>query len=95
MIVAFVRAPQKPIVDVDEILRDRHAGVRCPRCGWRPTRQDLWGCNPGCGHVWHTFDTHGECPGCSKQWSATQCLRCQEWSDHDAWYEDEEGDRDG
>jgi hypothetical protein len=95
LLLAFVRGPHKPLVDIDTILRDDHAGVRCPKCSWRPTRQDLWTCNPGCGQAWHTFDTHGECPSCTKMWAITQCLRCHEWSDHDDWYEEEKkpGDR--
>lgn len=87
LIVALVRGPHKPDDKVIERLRDGNAGVRCPACGWRPRKDDLWACNPGCGYAWHTFDTGGTCPACFKQWTATQCIKCGQWSDHDAWYE--------
>lgn len=60
------------------------AGIRCPKCGWRPARQDRWQC--ACLHVWNTFDTRGRCPACGKQWKDTQCLRCHRWSAHEEWY---------
>lgn len=66
---------------------DDDAGVRCPFCGWRPSRRDMWACNPGCGTAWNTFDTRGECPDCGKRWSQTQCVKCGTWSPHDDWYE--------
>jgi hypothetical protein len=62
-------------------------GIRCPVCYWRPQKHDTWMCNPGCGHVWNTFDTRGCCPECNKQWHQTACLRCGEWSLHESWYE--------
>ena len=73
---------------------DEHGGrgrIRCPKCGWEPGRSDTWACT--CLHVWNTFDTHGECPACRKQWLETQCLRCNEWSLHDAWYVHEDVER--
>jgi len=60
--------------------------IRCPKCAWEPEKSDRWRCEPGCGHVWNTFETHGLCPGCSKQWTDTKCLRCSQWSAHDEWY---------
>ena len=62
--------------------------IRCPRCGWEPTRHDQWMCR--CGHVWNTFETRGVCPACSHQWRDTQCLRCQAWSPHEDWYVEED-----
>jgi hypothetical protein len=59
--------------------------IRCPLCEWEPDPGDVWGCV--CGYYWHTFDTGGVCPECLHQWTATQCLACQGWSAHSAWYE--------
>lgn len=61
--------------------------IRCPRCGWEPSRQDLWTCS--CLHSWNTFDTGGVCPACARKWSETQCPRCNAWSRHEDWHEDE------
>jgi hypothetical protein len=58
--------------------------IRCPKCGWEPSRRDLWMCV--CLHVWNTFETGGVCPACRREWEETQCLRCQGWSTHDDWY---------
>jgi hypothetical protein len=75
---------------LEKLGLDRTRGrIRCPRCEWTPQRTDRWLCDPGCGEMWNTFETRGCCPGCSKQWAATVCLRCREWSPHDAWYEHE------
>jgi hypothetical protein len=60
--------------------------IRCPRCAWEPGRDDLWMCT--CGHAWNTFDTGGVCPACGHRWRETQCMRCLEWSLHEAWYVD-------
>ena len=67
--------------------RDSPSGprIRCPLCGWSPGKHDHWSCT--CGHIWNTFDTGGVCPGCLKQWTATQCLACGQWSAHSDWYE--------
>ena len=32
------------------------------------------------------IDTRGVCPACAFEWRDTMCLRCHEWSRHDAWY---------
>jgi len=64
-----------------------NGGIRCPKCHWKPGDADRWVCN--CEHVWNTFQTHGRCPQCGKQWLETQCLNCGEWSPHEAWYVDE------
>ena len=58
--------------------------IYCPKCGWRPIRSSRWYCT--CLHAWNTFDTHGVCPSCNKQWNDTQCLDCARWSPHDDWY---------
>jgi hypothetical protein len=58
--------------------------IRCPRCGWEPSRDHKWQCS--CGHVWNTFQTGGICPACDRVWTATQCVRCGEWSPHAEWY---------
>ena len=79
-----VRAPDPTETPGHRQGRNR---IRCPRCAWQPSRNDRWMCI--CLHVWNTFDTRGLCPGCGRQWTETQCLRCAQWSPHDEWYEDE------
>ena len=75
-------------LDVAEEESPSHDGggpfIRCPKCKWTPRAHDRWLCK--CGHVWNTFDTHGVCPACAYAWRDTMCLRCHEWSPHDAWY---------
>lgn len=68
----------------DDITGNRRLRIRCPRCAWQPRQHDRWSCL--CDHVWNTFDTGGVCPACGKIWEQTQCLRCHEFSRHDAWY---------
>jgi hypothetical protein len=68
----------------DSQTPDGGGRIRCPRCGWQPRRHDRWSCN--CGHLWNTFETRGVCPACGRVWRETQCLRCHEWSPHEAWY---------
>ena len=51
--------------------------IRCPACGWEPSRRDLWMC--ACLHSWNTFETRGICPGCGHQWLQTACPRCKAW----------------
>ena len=89
--VAFVfgRGPRlDQRLDAGQLRRER---IRCPACGWQPSRGDAWCCTPdGCGHVWNTFETRALCPGCSKQWTRTECLRCHTSSPHEAWYEADE-----
>jgi hypothetical protein len=63
---------------------DRYGRIRCPRCKWQPRKHDLWQCT--CLHLWNTFDTRALCPACGRQWLDTACLRCHQWSPHDAWY---------
>jgi hypothetical protein len=84
------RRPDPVVVSTVEDDDDRKRGrrrTRCPRCSWEPGRDDLWMCT--CLHSWNTFDTGGVCPACDRRWTETQCLRCQDWSPHGDWYEDE------
>jgi hypothetical protein len=67
--------------------------IYCPKCGWKPAPEDRWSCEPQCGTVWNTFWTRGMCPGCSKQWSDTQCLACHQFSPHRQWYHAPEDER--
>ena len=67
--------------------KDRFGRIRCPKCRWRPRREDRWACEPDCAHVWNTFDTGGVCPKCGLAWEWTMCLACQRWSRHSEWYE--------
>jgi hypothetical protein len=60
--------------------------IKCPKCSWYPSEQDLWMCD--CNTVWNTFETAGECPGCKNVWTETQCLECHKWSAHIDWYSD-------
>ncbi|MEL7362965.1 MAG: hypothetical protein AAFN13_12900 [Bacteroidota bacterium] len=60
--------------------------IACPTCDWEPPADARWRCT--CGHAWHTFDTGGRCPACSRVWRSTQCLACATWSPHHAWYRD-------
>jgi hypothetical protein len=77
---------------------EKFSRIRCPRCQWQPHASDQWICWSGdgpeppfdaCGTAWHTFATRGRCPGCAHQWKWTSCLRCDEWSPHEDWYDDE------
>ncbi len=92
MIFGFVIAPNRRIIEKLDESKGRRTRIRCPQCAWEPTRQDTWCCSPGCGHVWNTFETRGLCPACDKQWTHTACLRCDGWSLHESWYENEDGD---
>lgn len=63
--------------------------IACPKCNWEPTPADMWNCT--CGHVWHIFDTAGNCPNCGKHWEETPCLGpevggCTQSSPHLEWY---------
>ena len=60
--------------------------IRCPSCEVRPKAEDRWQCTPSCGTVWNTFWTRGVCPGCGVKWPKTQCLACDVFSPHEAWY---------
>jgi hypothetical protein len=83
-----------PTLDEDNVF----SRVRCPLCGWRPSSSSRWCCRPfetpepffaGCGTIWNTFSTRGQCPGCNHQWRWTSCLSCHGWSRHEDWYEEE------
>jgi hypothetical protein len=75
-----------PVVDEDDQEGEGPTRIRCPACGWEPTRHHLWMCS--CLHSWNTFETRGVCPACSRRWTETQCPRCSAWSPHDDWYAD-------
>lgn len=66
--------------------------IFCPQCWWKPHTDDIWKCEPGCGHCWNHFDTRGQCPQCRQQWQRTQCLSCDTWSPHFAWYHEDPGE---
>lgn len=66
--------------------------IFCPICTWAPQSHDRWQCRPGCFTIWNTFETHGSCPGCHRQWRVTQCLACGVTSLHEEWYHDDEQD---
>ena len=94
-------APEQ-ITDVVGRLEDEDAfgHIRCPLCTWQPSTSSRWSCYAdgtpeisfeGCGTTWNTFATGGRCPGCAHRWRWTKCLRCDEWSLHDDWYEQSPG----
>lgn len=58
--------------------------VKCPKCSSLPKDEELWICD--CGTIWNTFKTGGKCPKCNKIWNKTQCMECNEWSNHIDWY---------
>lgn len=89
LILGFLFTPKKTVIDKLDGARGGKTRIRCPKCQWEPKAHDTWCCAPGCGHVWNTFTTRGVCPGCSKQWTETACLRCSAWSPHDDWYEEQ------
>jgi hypothetical protein len=90
LVIGLVRGKDHKLPEITHAFDKDHSGIRCPACKWRPAKHDAWACNPGCGHVWNTFETRGECPTCEKRWLQTQCMRCSVWSPHDDWYEDPE-----
>jgi hypothetical protein len=91
--LAFVRSGRPRVVVDFSGLRKRRERIRCPACTWQPSKADAWCCAPaGCGYVWNTFETRALCPGCSKRWTHTECLRCNVSSPHEAWYEEEDDD---
>jgi hypothetical protein len=68
----------------EPMLSPDGARVRCPKCEWKPSVENRWGCK--CGHRWNTFWTGGLCPGCRHQWTETMCFGCGEMSPHADWY---------
>ncbi len=75
-----------------ELLGDhpKKPRIRCPRCEWQPSKNSRWSCVKECDCSWNTFDTHGKCPRCRRQWRVTACLKCSRYSPHEDWYEKEE-----
>ena len=86
LVIGLVIGNKKPVVRTDDDRYD-FLRIRCPACQWQPGKDDRWACNPGCGHLWNTFLTNGQCPGCDRQWRETACVRCGVWSPHGDWYE--------
>lgn len=94
--------PSEVITDLARLAESESLrGIRCPRCQWQPEASSRWLCWSGngpeppfksCGTSWNTFLTQGQCPGCAHQWLWTSCLRCNEWSLHEDWYETERPD---
>jgi hypothetical protein len=66
--------------------------IHCPRCSYKPRAEDRWSCIAPCNTLWHTFWTAGVCPGCTRQWTNTQCPACDQVSPHKAWYHLPEGE---
>jgi hypothetical protein len=58
--------------------------IICPKCDWEHHGGAYWQCK--CGHIWDTFETHGECPACHYIWKHTACPACYKWSRHIDWY---------
>jgi hypothetical protein len=103
----FALKPGPPPRDVVDILKkfSQHVPerwiVRCPACSWQPVPSSRWSCleagppenfGPGCGEIWHSFETRGTCPGCAHHWKWTACLACSTWSRHEDWYTLDESD---
>jgi hypothetical protein len=65
--------------------RERGRGASCPCCGDVPAAGSVWQCDL-CWCSWHTFETHGRCPGCGFRYLATECLACGTLSRHSDWY---------
>jgi hypothetical protein len=86
--LTFVLTRRSPTTELRP-LEPNYLKIRCPWCQSQPRKQDRWYCDPGCHHQWNTFDTAGICPGCAKHWQETACLRCEQWSLHEAWYQTE------
>ena len=95
-----LKSGRTPGLTTDEVFgldgEDLFNRIRCPQCSWRPSADSLWCCDgigtpepvfEGCGTIWNTFSTRGRCPGCSHQWLWTSCLRCEQASLHEQWYE--------
>jgi hypothetical protein len=99
---ALKRDPARRFDEVSAPERDDEEAfsrIRCPLCAWQPHPSSRWRCARvdapegfpgGCGTSWNTFSTRGRCPGCQHQWRWTKCLRCDDWSLHEAWYVDPE-----
>jgi DNA-directed RNA polymerase subunit RPC12/RpoP len=99
-LLLFKKGPSPVFVPraVDETRdAERTRRIRCPLCRWQPTPDSSWACRSdgspepffgGCGTIWNTFATRGRCPGCGHRWRWTSCLRCEQWSLHEDWYEE-------
>jgi hypothetical protein len=74
----------RSLVQGEPMLSPDGAPVRCPKCEWKPSVENRWGCK--CRHGWNTFLTGGLCPGCGYQWTVTSCHNCGQTSPHADWY---------
>jgi len=99
LLLKDTRSPQHTVIDDPSLDEDApFDGIRCPLCMWRPSPASRWSCHRSgpepffedCGTTWNTFSTRGRCPGCAHQWQWTMCLRCQAWSLHEEWYEEQD-----
>lgn len=53
----------------------RREGFACPECKTAPPQGAFWVCGK-CRNPFDTFETHGICPHCSTEYSATSCPEC-------------------
>ncbi len=53
----------------------RRAGFACPLCKTPPPMGNFWRCGK-CSQSFDTFETHGLCPHCNTEYSATSCPEC-------------------
>ncbi len=63
----------------------RRPGPECPACKTAPPLGDLWRCS-NCATSFDIFGTHGVCPSCASQFTATRCLDCGQMSPINQWY---------
>ncbi|HXF10857.1 MAG TPA: M50 family metallopeptidase [Desulfuromonadaceae bacterium] len=62
----------------------RRDGFRCPECKALPPMGNFWRCS-NCRQPFDTFETHGICPHCSVQYTATSCPECGSLQPLAAW----------
>ena len=61
--------------------------IACPACGFAPLVGMQWVCAPdGCGGLFDTFATRGQCPHCEARFTWTMCPSCGKTAAHRAWY---------
>lgn len=53
----------------------RRGGFVCPSCKTPPPVGNFWRCGK-CRQSFDTFETHGLCPHCATEYSATSCPEC-------------------
>lgn len=62
----------------------RRDGFRCPECKTQPPKGNFWRCGK-CRQPFDTFETHGICPHCSTEYTATSCPECGSLHPITAW----------